>query len=67
VRLHGITDRVFCLPYAARLWGPPRAKVKPAGMAYETRPELALEPIELTRSWTVSDRLIRVVTDPGYC
>jgi len=66
VRLPGIADRVFCLPYAARLWWPPRAKVKPATMAYKTKPQLALELIELTRSWTVKDRRIRVVTDSGY-
>ncbi len=66
VRLKGISDRVFCLPYAARLWWPPSAKTKPQSMPYKTKPELALELIELTRSWTDSDRLIRVVTDLGY-
>ncbi len=35
VRLPGITDRVFCLPYAARLWWPPRTNVKPANMVYK--------------------------------
>ena len=66
VRLDGITDRVFCLPYAARLWWPPRAKVKPARMAYKTKTELAVELISLTRSWVDDDRLIRVVVDKGY-
>ncbi len=66
VRLNGIADRVFCLPYAARLSWPPRAKVKPAAMAYKTKPQLAVELIELTRSWVEDDRLIRVVTDSGY-
>ncbi len=41
VRLNGIAERVFCLPYAARLWWPPRAKVKPATMTYKTKPRLA--------------------------
>lgn len=66
VRLNGVSNRFFCLPYAARLWWPPRSKVKPATMAYKTKPQLALELIELTRSWTEDDRLIRVVTDRGY-
>lgn len=66
VRLTGIADRVFCLPYAARLSWPPRAKVKPATMEYKTKPQLALELIELTRSWTEVDRRIRVITDSGY-
>jgi hypothetical protein len=66
VRLEGIADRVFCLPYAARLWWPPRTKVKPATMAYKTKPQLAVELIELTRSWTAEGRQIRVVTDSGY-
>lgn len=66
VRLDGVSNRFFCLPYAARLWWPPRAKVKPATMAYKTKPQLALELIELTRSWTEDDRMIRVVTDRGY-
>jgi hypothetical protein len=29
VRLPGISDRVFCLPYAARLWWPEKAKSNP--------------------------------------
>lgn len=67
VRLDGISDRVFCLPYAARLWWPPGAKTKPQSMSYKTKSELALELIGLTRSWTDGDRPIRVVTDLGYC
>lgn len=51
VRLSGISDRVFCLPYAARLWWPPKAKVKPRGLPYETKPELALYSIKQTYSW----------------
>ncbi|MDR3604747.1 MAG: transposase [Syntrophaceae bacterium] len=31
VHLPGISTRVFCLPYAARLWYPEKAKVKPLG------------------------------------
>ncbi len=66
VRLNGIADRVFCLPYAARLSWPRRTKVKPATMAYKTKPQLAVELIELTRSWTDVGRRIRVITDSGY-
>jgi len=66
IRLNGITDRVFCLPYAARLWWPPRTKNKPAGMAYKTKTELAVELIRSTRSWIDDNRLIRVVVDKGY-
>jgi len=66
VRLNGIADRVYCLPYAARLWWPPRAKVKPATMAYKEKTKLAVELIEFSRSWVEGDRLVRVVTDLGY-
>ena len=66
VRLDGIAERVFCLPYAARLWWPPRAKVKPKGMPYKTKPELAVELMRLTRSWIDDDRVIRVIVDKGF-
>jgi hypothetical protein len=66
IRLNGISDRVFCLPYAARLWWPPRTKNKPKGMVYKTKTELAVELIRLTRSWVDEHRLIRVVVDKGY-
>jgi hypothetical protein len=66
VRLKGITDRVVCLPYAARLWWPPRTKTKPRSMAYKTKSELAVELIKLTHSWTEGDRVIRVVGDLHY-
>jgi hypothetical protein len=66
VRLNGIADRVFCLPYAARLSWPRRAKIKPATMAYKTKPQLAVELTELPRSWTDAGRRIRVTTDSGY-
>lgn len=66
VRLNGISDRIFCLPYAARLWWPPRTKNKPKAMAYKTNTELAVELIRLTRSWIDDRRLIRVVVDKGY-
>jgi len=66
VRLDGIADRVFCLPYAARLWWPPRAKNKPKRMAYKTKPELAVELIQLTRSWMDDSQLLRVIVDKGY-
>lgn len=67
VRLSGISDRVFCLPYAARLWWPPKAKVKPRGLPYETKPELALDLIKQTHSWLQERERLRVVADRGYC
>lgn len=39
VRLPGISDRVFCLPYAARLWWPRKAKIRPRGVPYKTKPD----------------------------
>jgi hypothetical protein len=51
IRLPEISDRVFCLPYAARLWWPPKAKVKPQELPYKKKPELGLELIKLTHSW----------------
>ena len=51
VQLPGISDRAFCLPYAARLWWPWKTKVKPAGGNYKSKSELAVELISLTRSW----------------
>lgn len=66
VRLNGITDRVVCLPYAARLWWPPGTKTKPRSMAYKTKPQLGSELIKLTRSWVEGDRVIRVVGDLHY-
>jgi hypothetical protein len=66
VRLPGISDRVFCLPYAARLWWPKSSKVKPRGRSYKTKPELALELIVLTRSWVKPEITLRVVVDGGY-
>jgi len=67
VRLPGISQRVFCLPFAARLWWPESAQVKPEGRVHRTKQELALELIELTRSWLDQARILRVVTDIGYC
>jgi hypothetical protein len=66
VRLPGISDRVFCLPYAARLWWPRKSRIKPKGFPYKTKPELALELIRLTRSWVGRDIIFRVVVDGGY-
>lgn len=67
VRLLGVSDRMFCLPYAARLWWPPKAKVKPRGLSYRKKPELALELVEQTRSWLKQGERLRLVTDLGYC
>ena len=67
VRLPEISRRVFCLPYAARLWWPQSAEVKPEGRRRKTKPELGLELIELSRSWVDQDRDLRVVTDMSYC
>jgi len=67
IRLPEINDRVFCLPYAARLWWPPKAKVKPQTLPYKTKPELGLELINLTHSWLETEERMRVVADLAYC
>ena len=67
IRLPDISDRVFCLPYAARLWWPPKAKVKPRTLPYKTKPELALDLVNLTHCWLEQDEILRIVTDLGYC
>ncbi len=67
IRLPGVSDRVFCLPYAARLWWPPKANVKPKSLPYKTRPELALDLINLTHSWLHRAERLKVVFDLGYC
>ena len=67
IRLPGISDRVFCLPYAARLWWPEKAKVKPQGLPYKTKPQLGLDLINLTHSWLKEGEGLRVVTDLAYC
>ena len=67
IRLPGISDRVFCLPYAARLWWPSSAKVKPQGLPYKTKPQLGLDLINLTHSWLKEGERLRVVTDLAYC
>jgi hypothetical protein len=67
VRLPGISDRVFCLPYAARLWWPPKANVKPKTLPYQKKIELGLELISLTHSWLEEGERLRVVTDLSYC
>jgi hypothetical protein len=51
VRLPAVSDRVLCLPYAARMWRPPKARVKPQALPYKKKPELGLELINLTHSW----------------
>ncbi len=66
VRLPGISDRVFCLPYAARLWWPPKANVAPRTLPYKTKPELALDLITQTHSWLKEGEQLRIVTDRGY-
>lgn len=66
VRLPGISGRVFCLPYAARLWWPKNSKIKPQTVWSKTKPELALQLIKLTRSWVGRDIILRVVVDGGY-
>lgn len=67
VRLPGISDRVFCLPYAARLWWPRKAKVRPIGQPYKTKPKLEVELITLTHSWLEEGQRMRVVHDSAYC
>jgi hypothetical protein len=65
-RLPGISDRVFCLPYAARLWWPEKAKVKPVGEKHRTKSELGAELIGLTRAWLDPSITLRVIVDGGY-
>ena len=67
VRLPEISDRVFCLPYAARLWWPPKARVKPQDIPYQKKPEIARDLINLTHSWLRQYERMRVVADLGYC
>ena len=66
VRLPGISDRVFCLPYAARLWWPEKAKIKPDGGTYRSKSALGAELVELTRSWLGPSMKLRVIVDGGY-
>ena len=66
VRLPGISDRVFCLPYAARLWWPEKAKVKPRGEKHRSKSELGAQLIRLTRSWLDPSITLRVIVDGGY-
>ncbi len=66
VSLEGISDRVFCLPYAARLWWPRKAKVQPKKTRFKTKSELASDLIEITRSWMDSSVTLRVIVDGGY-
>ena len=66
VQLPGISDRAFCLPYAARLWWPRKTKVKPAGGNYKSKSQLAVELIRLTRSWLHNSITLRVIVDGGY-
>lgn len=66
VRLPGISKRVFCLPFAARLWWPKGAPVKPKSLVVRKKPELALELITMVRDWLDEDVVLRVVTDIGY-
>jgi hypothetical protein len=66
VSLPGISDRVFCLPFAARLWWPPNAEVKPETIPYRTKPEIGLELVKLTHSWLEEGQTLRVVGDKAY-
>ena len=57
---------MFCLPYAARLWWPPKAKVKPQALPYKKKPELALDLIKQTHSWLEDTESLSVVADLGH-
>ena len=65
VRLQGISVRVFCLPFAARLWYPEKAKVKPLG-EHQSKSDLGAQLIRLTRSWLDPSITLRVIVDGGY-
>jgi hypothetical protein len=66
VRLEGLNDRVFCLPFAARLWWPQKAKVKPKSRLYKKKTELGLELIKLTETWLEEGESLRVIGDIAY-
>jgi hypothetical protein len=66
VRLPEISDRVFCLPFAARLRWPKRTKTKPKGARYKTKNQLAVELIKPARSWIPRRVILRVIVDGGY-
>lgn len=66
VRLPGISERVFCLPFGTRLWWPQKTRHKPKGARYRTKNQLALELIRLTRSWMPTGVTLRVIVDGGY-
>ncbi|MEW6406437.1 MAG: transposase [Chloroflexota bacterium] len=66
VRLPGISERVFCLPFAARLWWPNNTAVKPTSLVVRKKPELARELISMVRKWLDDHVSLRVVTDIGY-
>lgn len=64
--LPGIGDRVFCLPFAARLWWPQGVKTPPKRRLRKTKPQLAADLIRLTKRWLDSGRTLRVVADISY-
>jgi len=66
VRLSGISDRMFFLPYAARLWWPPKARMKPKSLPYKTKPQLGLDLINLTHSWLEQGERLHMVADMTY-
>ena len=66
VRLPGISERVFCLSFAARLWCPDNAPVKPKRLVIRKKPQLARELITMVRDWLDEDVTLKVVTDIGY-
>lgn len=66
VSLPGISGRIFCLPYAARIWWPHNAKVHPKRLVRNTKPQLGAALVELTRSWLDRGRILRVVADISY-
>ncbi|MGC8602510.1 MAG: transposase [Desulfomonilaceae bacterium] len=65
VSLPGISNRAFCLPCAARLWWPEKAKIRPKESVYKTKPELAEDLVRLTRSWIDSSIILRIIVDGG--
>lgn len=66
VRLPGISDRVFCLPYAARVWWPKKSMNKPKGAQYKSKTDLAAQLVRLTKSWVRSAVTLRVIVDGAY-
>jgi len=66
ILLPGISDGVFCLPYATGLWWPQNSKISPKRFVRKSKPQLAADLVQLTKSWLEPGRRLRVVGDISY-